>query len=181
MRWLFCHELLWKYSEVQSPNYSTWFSKGHPTVGHTSILLFIFFTSSVPQHLRWNTCFEKASACSPAPCCVQGQGTSSGSSQMLLLCWLQGKLRAVAFHSCWSTVPASTYDICSWALSGAGAALCCQSQVGFCLHRTWLPSASAELLCEVVPLVPAGVSGNLSANGRLVCGTGQPRSRWVGK
>lgn len=85
MRWLFCHELLWKYSEVQSPNYSTWFSKGHPTVGHTSILLFFFFTSSVLQHLRWNTCFEKASACSPAPCCVQGQGTSSGASQMLLL------------------------------------------------------------------------------------------------
>lgn len=34
-----------------------------------------------------------------------------------------------------------THSVCSWAPIRAGAAVCYQNQVGFCLHKAWLPSA----------------------------------------
>lgn len=130
--------------------------KGYPTVHHT-VLFCPFFNSNIPQGLWWNACFEKASrssACSPVPCGSHGVGTSSGA------CW----------------VPLSSDFLPAW--------LCPISKPGWlCLHKTWLPSASAELYFAPVQNKPCGSCSRwqeFNPSGRLlVRGMGTPGSSWV--
>lgn len=136
---------------------------GYPTVRHT-VLFCSFFNSNISQGLWWNASFEKASrssACSPVPCGSHGAGAFSGA------CWVLLSSDFLLAQSCWPLPAPVSY----------------QSQVGFCLHKTWLPSASAELYFAPVQSRAFGSCSRwqeFNPSGRLlVRGMGTPGSSWV--